>query len=98
MSAAGCGTQTEGGKQKCRKDSAGSVSPLFGEKRMTEEMTIIGEEAYRAAKELLEAAKPERGDLFVVGCSTSEVAGAGIGTFSSPRSYSGEGSSSEVRL
>lgn len=41
---------------------------------MTEEMTIIGEEAYRAAKELLEAAKPEPEDLFVVGCSTSEVA------------------------
>ena len=51
---------------------------------MTEEMTRIGEEAYRAAKELLETAKLERGDLFVVGCSTSEVAGAGIGTFSSP--------------
>ncbi len=51
---------------------------------MTEEMTKIGEEAYRAAKELLEIAGPEPGDLFVVGCSTSEVAGAGIGTFSSP--------------
>lgn len=51
---------------------------------MTEDMTIISEEAYRAAKELLEAAKPEQGDLFVVGCSTSEVAGASIGSFSSP--------------
>lgn len=51
---------------------------------MTEDMTIISEEAYRAAKELLEAANPAAGDLFVVGCSTSEVAGAGIGTFSSP--------------
>lgn len=51
---------------------------------MTEEMTIIGEEAYRAARELLEIAGPEKGDIFVVGCSTSEVAGAGIGTFSSP--------------
>lgn len=51
---------------------------------MTEEMTIIGEEAYRAAKEILEAAKLEEGALFVVGCSTSEVGGAGIGTFSSP--------------
>ncbi|MCI9143144.1 MAG: DUF436 domain-containing protein, partial [Lachnospiraceae bacterium] len=47
-------------------------------------MTIIGEEAYRAARELLEIAGPEKGDIFVVGCSTSEVAGAGIGTFSSP--------------
>lgn len=48
------------------------------------EITIIGEEAYRAAKELLDKAKPEKGSLFVVGCSTSEVGGASIGTFSSP--------------
>lgn len=51
---------------------------------MTEEMTIIGEEAYRAAKELLEIAGLEEGQLFVVGCSTSEVGGVTIGTFSSP--------------
>ena len=51
---------------------------------MTEDMTIIGEEAYRAAKELLEIAKPEKDDILVIGCSTSEVGGAGIGTFSSP--------------
>lgn len=51
---------------------------------MTEEMTIIGEEAYRAAKELLEVAKLEEAHLFVVGCSTSEVGGVTIGTFSSP--------------
>jgi len=51
---------------------------------MTEEMTIIAQEAYRAAKELLQVAEPEAGDILVVGCSTSEVAGAGIGTFSSP--------------
>lgn len=47
-------------------------------------MTIIGEEAYGAAKEILEIARLEEKDLFVVGCSTSEVGGAGIGTFSSP--------------
>ena len=51
---------------------------------MTEETTIISMEAYRAAKEVLEAAKLKEGALFVVGCSTSEVGGAGIGTFSSP--------------
>ncbi len=51
---------------------------------MTNDMTLIGEEAYRAAKELIEVAKLEEGQLFVVGCSTSEVGGAGIGTFSSP--------------
>ncbi len=51
---------------------------------MTEEMTMIGDEAYRAAKEILELAHPEEGQLMVVGCSTSEVGGAGIGTFSRP--------------
>ena len=51
---------------------------------MVNEMTLIGDEAYRAAKELLEAAKLKKGDLFVVGCSTSEVGGAEIGSFSSP--------------
>ena len=51
---------------------------------MTEEMTIIGEEAYRAAKEILEVAGLEERQLFVVGCSTSEVGGASIGSFSSP--------------
>ncbi len=55
-----------------------------GWNEMTEEMSIIGSEAYSAAKELLEAAGLERGEILVVGCSTSEVAGAGIGTFSSP--------------
>lgn len=51
---------------------------------MTQDMTIIGEEAYRAAKELLEIAKPEPGSLFVVGCSTSEISGADIGTLPGP--------------
>lgn len=50
---------------------------------MTEEMTITGSEAYSAARELLEIAGLKEGDIFVVGCSTSEVSGAGIGTFSS---------------
>ena len=34
---------------------------------MTEDMTIIGEDAYRAAKELLEIAKPEENQILVVG-------------------------------
>lgn len=51
---------------------------------MTEDMAIIGEEAYRAAKELLETAGVQKDQILVVGCSTSEVGGAGIGTFSSP--------------
>ena len=44
----------------------------------------ITKQAYTAAKELLEVAKPAPGQILVVGCSTSEVGGAGIGTFSSP--------------
>lgn len=51
---------------------------------MKNDITIIGEEAYRAAKEILEAAALEEGELFVVGCSTSEVGGASIGSYSSP--------------
>lgn len=51
---------------------------------MTEEMTIISGEAYRAARELLDIAGLESGSILVVGCSTSEVAGASIGSFSSP--------------
>lgn len=51
---------------------------------MNDDMTQISEEAYRAAKETLDAAKLKEGQLFVVGCSTSEVGGATIGTFSSP--------------
>ena len=51
---------------------------------MTADLTVIGEEAYRAAKELIEAAKLSEGQLFVVGCSTSEVLGAKIGSNSSP--------------
>ncbi len=50
---------------------------------MTEEMSIIGSEAYNAAKEILDAAGIEEGGIFVVGCSTSEVAGGRIGTYSS---------------
>ena len=50
---------------------------------MIDEIKVIGTEAYTAAKEILEAANLEEGDLFV-GCSTSEVEGARIGTYSSP--------------
>lgn len=42
------------------------------------------EQAYQAAKELAEAAKLQKGDIFVVGCSTSEVLGDKIGTHSVP--------------
>lgn len=44
----------------------------------------ITKQSYTAARELLAAAKLTPGQILVVGCSTSEVGGAGIGTFSSP--------------
>lgn len=50
----------------------------------TEEMQEIGEQAYAATKEILEAAGLAPGTLFVVGCSTSEVGGSKIGSASSP--------------
>ncbi len=37
-------------------------------------------EAFDAAAELLETAKLKKGDIFVVGCSTSEICGDKIGT------------------
>lgn len=66
---------------------------------MTEEIKKISEEAYEAAKEVLQAAGLKPGELFVVGCSTSEVAGARIGTFSSPELAAGlyEGISRAVK-
>ena len=44
----------------------------------------LEQEAYEAACEILEIAKLKEGNLFVVGCSTSEVIGGKIGTASSP--------------
>lgn len=44
----------------------------------------ITAQAYAATKELIDAAKVHPGQIIVVGCSTSEVGGAGIGTDSSP--------------
>lgn len=51
---------------------------------MTDMEMQIEQQAYDATKELLEKAKLKFGQLLVVGCSTSEVCGAGIGTYSSP--------------
>ena len=44
----------------------------------------IRDQARQAIAELLDAAKLSPGDLFVVGCSTSEVLGSKIGTNSAP--------------
>ena len=50
-----------------------------------DEINVLWEEAYQAARELLEIAHLSAGSLMVVGCSTSEVAGEKIGTYSSPQ-------------
>ena len=47
-------------------------------------MSRIEEQSYAAAKEIIEKAKMKKGQILVVGCSTSEVVGGKIGTNSSP--------------
>lgn len=47
-------------------------------------MEQIKEQAYKAAKEIIQKAKLKAGNILVVGCSTSEVIGDTIGTNSSP--------------
>lgn len=44
----------------------------------------LEKESYNAACEIIETANLKAGNLFVVGCSTSEVLGGKIGTTSSP--------------
>lgn len=44
----------------------------------------LEQESYEATCEILDIAKLKKGQLFVVGCSTSEVIGGKIGTTSSP--------------
>ena len=47
-------------------------------------MNTIKEQAYSAAKEIIEIGKLKKGQIIVIGCSTSEVIGDKIGTNSSP--------------
>ncbi len=47
-------------------------------------MKNLKEQGYLATKEIIEAAKLKKGQILVVGCSTSEVLGEKIGTNSSP--------------
>ena len=50
----------------------------------TGRMKTLYEQAKQAAEELLAAAKLQKGDLLVVGCSSSEITGSKIGTDSRP--------------
>lgn len=47
-------------------------------------MNTIKEQAFAAAKEIIEIGKLKKGQILVIGCSTSEVIGDKIGTNSSP--------------
>lgn len=47
-------------------------------------MTDIKKQSYMAADEIIKTAKLNKGDILVVGCSTSEVLGEKIGSYSSP--------------
>ena len=47
------------------------------------DITKIKEDTRKITEELLQTARPEEGDILVVGCSTSEVANHQIGSFSS---------------
>ena len=47
-------------------------------------MKTVYEQAKQATEELVAAAKLKAGDLFVVGCSSSEITGSKIGTDSKP--------------
>ncbi len=47
-------------------------------------MENIFNQGYSSAKEIIEKAKLQQGDILVIGCSTSEVIGSKIGTNSSP--------------
>ncbi|MCD8118076.1 MAG: TIGR01440 family protein [Lachnospiraceae bacterium] len=62
-----------------------SVNGLNTTVEPQEELLRLRQEAYQAARELLDIANLKQGELLVAGCSTSEVAGAGIGTYSSPQ-------------
>ena len=46
----------------------------------------LREQAYLCAKEIIEVAKLQKGNILVVGCSTSEIIGNKIGTNSSKES------------
>lgn len=47
-------------------------------------MTDIKKQAYNAAEEIIRIARLKKGQILVIGCSTSEILGSRIGTDSSP--------------
>ena len=61
----------------------GLIQTVWEEGKTDMELSEIREQAARAAEEVCAAAKLRVGDLFVVGCSSSEMVGARIGKGSS---------------
>ncbi len=51
---------------------------------MTINLENIKQQGYHLTKELIEVSKIKKEQILVIGCSTSEVAGKGIGSYSSP--------------
>lgn len=51
---------------------------------MSINLETIKQQGYHLTKELIEVSKIKKEEILVIGCSTSEVAGEGIGSFSSP--------------
>ena len=64
------------------KIAADGTAELCGDGRVF--LAAVKSEAARAVSELLATADLKAGDIFVVGCSTSEVVGAAIGKASVP--------------
>ena len=60
-----------------------SVNGIADRQMEPEFLAQVKEQALQAVRELLSQAKPEAGDILVVGCSSSEIVGESIGTYSS---------------
>lgn len=62
----------------------GDHSQVYSWDHTENEAEEIFQQAFLAASEIIAKGKLEEGDMLVVGCSTSEVCGAGIGSESRP--------------
>ena len=67
--------------ENIKKNADGTAELLAADQSF---LNKVKEEATQAARELLDAAALKQGDILVVGCSTSEVAGHTIGKASIP--------------
>lgn len=70
--------------QKEVSQREGDHSRTYDWSHTSEEAASIHQEAFAAAAEIIAAGRLEPGDVLVVGCSTSEVCGAKIGSESRP--------------